>query len=78
MFVGFGLQTVFTQEKQNGIASDDRLGVVLASGQDDERSSTAEVGNQSGGNSFGVDFAFNGYDGSAPTAALIQDAAGNL
>ena len=78
MFVGVGLQTVFTQEKQNGIASGDHLGVALASRQDDERSFTAEVANQSAGNGFGVDFTFNGYDGSAPTAALIQDAAGNL
>ena len=78
MFVGVGPQTVFTQEKQNGIASGDHLGVALASRQDDERSFTAEVANQSAGNGFGVDFTFNGYDGSAPTAALIQDAAGNL
>lgn len=27
---------------------------------------------------FGVDYAFNGMDGAVPTAALIQDAAGNL
>jgi uncharacterized repeat protein (TIGR03803 family) len=30
------------------------------------------------GNHFGVDFTFNGADGSAPTAPLIEDAAGNL
>ena len=50
--------------------------------------STAVVGNaqalrdrvlsQSKGNHFGVDYSFKGQDGSAPTATLIQDAAGNL
>jgi uncharacterized repeat protein (TIGR03803 family) len=33
---------------------------------------------QSKGNHFGVDYSFKGQDGSAPTATLIQDAAGNL
>ena len=78
MFVGVGLQTVFTQEKQNGIASEDRIDIVLASRQGNEWNSTTEVAHQSGGNGFGVDFTFNGFDGSAPTAALIPDAAGNL
>ena len=31
-----------------------------------------------GGGRFGVDYAFKGSDGAAPTATLIQDAAGNL
>ncbi len=33
---------------------------------------------QGKGNHFGVDYSFKGQDGAAPTATLIQDAAGNL
>lgn len=52
--------------------------LVLASLRESEGSYQNAVAPQGNGNQFGVDFTFNGRDGSAPTAALIQDTAGNL
>lgn len=52
--------------------------LVLASRDGDAQSVPTGVTAPTGGNHFGVDFAFKGLNGSAPTAALIQDANGNL
>jgi len=52
--------------------------LVLASLRESEGSYQNAVALQGNGNQFGVDFTFNGRNGSAPTAALIQDTAGNL
>ena len=62
----------------NGPTLAHRPALVLASRQDNAQSLPGEGASQAGGSQFEVAFTFKGTDGSAPTAALVQDAAGNL
>jgi len=59
-------------------ASDRRPALVLASLEGSKWSFQDAAAGPGNGNQFGVNFTFNGPDGAAPTAALIQDMAGNL
>jgi uncharacterized repeat protein (TIGR03803 family) len=52
--------------------------LVLVSRDGNAQSLPTDVTSSTNGNHFGVDFTFKGTDGSAPTAALVQDALGNL
>jgi uncharacterized repeat protein (TIGR03803 family) len=52
--------------------------LVLADHEGRAKNFSAPGANQNVGNHFGVDFTFKGANGSAPTAALVQDAAGSL
>ena len=63
---------------QDGVGGNRGPALVLASLEGSQGSYQNAVALQGNGNQFGVDFSFNGPDGSTPTAPLIQDAAGNL
>jgi len=78
IFLCISAQTGLSQENANGIALDHWPALLVGSGEGNTQSSPGEVANQAGGNGFRVDYTFNNANGSAPTAALIQDAAGNL
>lgn len=54
------------------------LTLLLTSGRSEAQSFPTEVSASTNGNHFGVDLTFKGSNGSAPTAALFQDAAGNI
>jgi uncharacterized repeat protein (TIGR03803 family) len=74
-----GLQTAMTQEDMSGRAAlADSPALLLADHEDSAQNFSTAVVNQNGGNHFDLDFTFKGANGSAPTAALVQDAAGNL
>jgi uncharacterized repeat protein (TIGR03803 family) len=66
------------QGTSHGIVLAHAPAMLLASLEADASSSTTIVTDQPGNNGFHVDFTFNGPDGSQPTAALVQDSAGNL
>ena len=78
IFLCISTQTGFRRANMNGTALDHRPVLVLGSEEGSAWSSPGEVADQAGGIGFRVDYTFKGADGSAPTAALVQDAAGNL
>jgi uncharacterized repeat protein (TIGR03803 family) len=51
---------------------------LVGSHEGNAQSALTDVTSSTNANHFGVDFTFKGFDGSAPTAALVQDPAGNL
>lgn len=65
-------------EMGDGVGWNRGPALVLASVDRTEGTYQKAVAPQGNGNHFGVDFTFDGQDGSTPTAALIQDIAGNL
>jgi uncharacterized repeat protein (TIGR03803 family) len=54
------------------------LTLAFASREGNAQSLPTGVTSPTNGHHFGVDFTFKGVDGSSPTAALVQDAVGNL
>lgn len=66
------------QQNMNSSVLDRPTALAGVLGESDVQSFPSRAVGEFRGSRFGVDYAFNGTDGAAPTATLIEDAAGNL